>query len=286
MVRSVYVNGGWFPETEARISVFDRGFLMADAVYEVTCVLDGRLLDFDGHNRRLDRSLRELGFKNPFSRDEWLDLHREAVRRNALTDGFLYLQVTRGNPGDRDFALPGSDLPPGLVLFTQARPHPAEADLPGPGISVISLPDLRWQRRDIKTVQLLWPSLAKTEALRQGADDAWLVEDGHVTEGTSNNVWILRDGRLITRQTDHAILHGITRAVVLRLVQQTGIALEERPFTLAEAAAADEAFVTSAGAFVTPVVTLDGKPIASGLPGAVTTRLAKAFLRDSVARAI
>ncbi len=195
MTRIVYVNGDYLPETEARVSVFDRGFLMADGVYEVTSVLGGKLIDFAGHCRRLDRSLSELEISNPHSDDDWLAIHRELVARNGIVDGMVYLQVTRGNPGDRDFAYPPADLPPTVVLFTQSKPGLAESPMAKTGWRVISIPDARWARRDIKTVQLLYPSMGKMMAKKAGVDDAWFVEDGFVTEGTSNNAYIVNRQR-------------------------------------------------------------------------------------------
>ena len=279
-MRTVYVNGDYLPETEAAVSIFDRGFLMADGVYEVTSVLDGKLIDFDGHLARLERSLVELDMAKPAQFDELLDIHRELVRVNAITDGMVYLQVTRGAPGDRDFAFPDPPVAPTLVLFTQSKPGLADNPAAAAGIKVISIDDLRWGRRDIKTVQLLYPSMGKMMALKAGADDAWMVEDGHVTEGTSNNAYIVRNGRIVTRHLGNDILHGITRAAVLRFARETGMEVEERPFTLDEARAADEAFITSASAFVTPVVELDGAPVGDGRPGPVARRLRAVYLDE------
>ena len=187
MTRTVYLNGAYLPETEAKVSIFDRGFLMADGVYEVTSVLGGKLIDFGGHCVRLARSLSELEMQNPHSEAEWLAIHRELVQLNGITDGMIYLQVTRGNPGDRDFAYPSADTKPTVVLFTQDKPGLAENPAAKTGWRVISVPDVRWGRRDIKTVQLLYPSMAKMMAKKAGVDDSWFVEDGAVTEGTSNN---------------------------------------------------------------------------------------------------
>lgn len=280
MTRTVYVNGTYLPETEAKVSIFDRGFLMADGVYEVTSVLGGKLIDFAGHAARLARSLRELDMAAPCSDAELLAIHRELVARNDLVDGMIYLQVTRGNPGDRDFAYPGPEVKPTLVMFTQSKPGLADNPAAKTGWKVISVPDVRWGRRDIKTVQLLYPSMAKMMAKAAHVDDAWLVQDGVVTEGTSNNAYIVKGNRIITRQLSHDILHGITRAAVLRLAAAAQMEVEERPFTLAEAAQADEAFITSASAFVMPVVELDGKAIGTGKPGAVTARLREIYLDE------
>ncbi len=281
-MRTVYVNGDYLPETEATVSIFDRGFLMADGVYEVTSVLDGKLIDFAGHLARLERSLSELDMKKPAAFDDLLDIHRELVRVNDITDGLVYLQVTRGSDGDRDFAFPDpATTEPTLVLFTQSKPGLADNPAAKAGIKVIGIEDIRWGRRDIKTVQLLYPSMGKMMAKAAGADDAWMVEDGHVTEGTSNNAYIVKGGRIITRQLSNDILHGITRAAVLRFAREAQMQVEERPFTIDEAKAADEAFVTSASAFVMPVVEIDGAVIGTGKPGPVATRLREIYLEES-----
>ncbi len=280
MTRTVFVNGDYLPETEAKVSVFDRGFLMADGVYEVTSVLGGKLIDFAGHCRRLARSLDALEMTNPHSDDEWLAIHRELVARNGIVDGMVYLQVTRGNPGDRDFAYPAADLPPTVVLFTQSKPGLAESPAAKTGWKVISIPDMRWGRRDIKTVQLLYPSMGKMMAKKAGVDDAWFVEDGFVTEGTSNNAYIVKGNKIITRQLSHDILHGITRAAVLRFAREAQFEVEERNFSIAEAQDADEAFITSASAFVMPVVQIDGKDLGSGKPGPVAARMREIYLEE------
>jgi D-alanine transaminase len=282
MPRSVYVNGTWVDEAEATVSVFDRGFLMADGVYEVTSVLGGKLIDFPGHAARLARSLAELGMAAPVDDATLLELFRQAVARNGVEDGMVYLQVTRGNPGDRDFAFPDPAVTPAtIVIFTQSKPGLADTPAARTGWTVISVPDIRWGRRDIKTVQLLYPSMAKMMAKKAGADDAWLVEDGVVTEGTSNNAYIVKGNRIVTRNLGTEILHGITRAAVLRLAREAQMSVEERPFTIAEAQGADEAFITSASAFVMPVVGIDGRPVGSGRPGALTARLREIYLEES-----
>lgn len=280
MSRTVYLNGAYLPEDQAHISIFDRGFLMADGVYEVTSVLDGKLIDFDGHCARLARSLSELEMAAPCSDDELLAIHRELVRLNDIHEGMIYLQVTRGNPGDRDFAYPVAETKPTLVLFTQNKPGLADAPAAKTGWKVISVPDQRWGRRDIKTVQLLYPSMAKMMAKKAGVDDAWFTEDGFVTEGTSNNAYIVKGNQIITRQLTHDILHGITRAAVLRLAQAAQMQVVERPFTIAEAQAADEAFITSASAFVMPVVTVDGADLNGGKVGPIATRMREIYLEE------
>ncbi len=277
MSRWVHVNGDWLPEAAAKVSVFDRGFLFADGVYEVTSVLDGKLADFDGHAARLMRSLAALEMPAPCDRDRLLALHREAVARNDLTEGMVYLQVTRG-AAERDFAWPEAPEP-SVVLFTQARPL-VEAPAAQRGLRVITVPDLRWGRRDIKTVQLLYPSMAKMQAKAAGCDDAWMVEAGHVTEGTSNNAWIIAGGRIVTRGLGTEILHGITRAAVLRLADEAGLAIEERAFTPEEAKVADEAFATAATIFVMPVVEIDGVRLGDGTPGPLTRRLRALYIDE------
>ncbi|MFC3613741.1 D-amino-acid transaminase [Lutimaribacter marinistellae] len=286
MTRTVYVNGEYLPEGEAKVSVFDRGFLMADAVYEVTSVLGGKLIDFEGHAVRLKRSLDELDMAEPCSKDALLEIHRKLVELNGIDEGLVYLQVTRGSDGDRDFVFPAEDTPPTLVLFTQSKPGLADNPAAKKGAKVISIEDIRWGRRDIKTVQLLYPSMGKMMAKKAGADDAWMVEDGHVTEGTSNNAYIVKGGKIVTRPLSNGILHGITRKAVLRLAQEAQMEVEERLFTIDEAKQADEAFTTSASAFVMPVVEIDGVALGAGTPGPVATRLREIYLDEARKTAI
>ena len=282
MSRIVYLNGDYLPEEEAKVSIFDRGFVMADAVYEVTAVLGGKLIDFGGHYARLRRSLDELEMAEPLTEAELLAMNRALVEKNGIVDGMVYLQITRGNPGDRDFLFPDPATPPTVVAFTQVSDNLTAAPKPK---AVITVPDLRWDRRDIKTVQLLYPSMAKTMAVKAGADDAWLVDEaGNVTEGTSNNAYIVKAGKIITRPLSHDILHGITRAAIVRLAREAQMEVEERPFTVAEAQAADEAFVTSASQFATPVVRIDDATVGTGAPGPVAIRLREIYL-DEMRRA-
>jgi D-alanine transaminase len=280
MTRTVYVNGDYLPEGEAKVSIFDRGFLMADGVYEVTSVLEGKLVDFGGHLARLNRSLDALEMRNPLSDDDWLAVHRELVARNGVAEGMVYLQVTRGNPGDRDFVFPPADVAPTVVLFTQSKTGLADNPVAKTGMKVISVPDIRWGRRDIKTVQLLYPSMGKMMAKKAGVDDAWFTEDGFVTEGTSNNAYIVKGNRIITRALSSDILHGITRAAVLRFAREAQMEVEERNFSVDEAKAADEAFITSASAFVLPVVEIDGTAVGTGTPGKVAGRLREIYLDE------
>ncbi|WP_281984403.1 D-amino-acid transaminase [Thalassorhabdomicrobium marinisediminis] len=281
MSRIVYLNGDYLPEEEAKISIFDRSFLMADGVYEVTSVLDGKLIDFAGHAKRLERSLAELDMQKPDNFDDLLEIHRELVRRNDINEGMIYLQVSRGSAGDRDFVYPDASVKPTLVLFTQNKPGLADNPKAREGFKIISIEDQRWGRRDIKTTQLLYPSMGKMMAKAAGCDDAWLVEDGHVTEGTSNNAYIVKGDTIITRHLSNDILHGITRAAVLRFAREAQMKVEERAFTIEEAQQADEAFVTSASTFVMPVVEIDGAAIGSGTPGPVAGRLRDIYLEES-----
>ncbi len=282
MTRTVYLNGEYLPETEAKVSIFDRAFLMADGVYEVTSVLGGKLIDFAGHAKRLEQSLNELDMPKPAAFDDLLEIHRELVRLNGIDEGMIYLQITRGAPGDRDFVFPDPETTePTLVLFTQNKPGLADNPVAKKGIKVISIEDVRWGRRDIKTTQLLYPSMGKMMAKKAGADDAWMVEDGFVTEGTSNNAYIVKGNKIITRALSHDILHGITRAAVLRFAREAQMEVEERNFSIDEAKEADEAFVTSASTFVMPVVEIDGVALGDGVPGNRALRLREIYLDES-----
>lgn len=277
-MRTIYLNGNYVPEKEGKVSVFDRGFLFSDAVYEVVSVIDGKLIDFDGHMSRLTRSLGELGIMGAPDSAAWLGICRELVQLNALKEGMIYWQVTRGSPDDRSFFFPPNGTPPTVLAFTQSVTlvdNPSAAT----GIKVVTLPDLRWGRADIKTTQLLYASMMKMEAKARGADDAWMVRDGFVTEGTSQNAHIItKDGVLVTHQLDRNILHGITRVAVLELTDDLELKFEERAFTVAEAQDGAEAFVSAASAFVMPVVEIDGVKLGDGKPGPVATALRKAYI--------
>lgn len=284
-MRTVYVNGEYLPENEAKVSIFDRGFLFADGIYEVTTVVDGKLIGFEGHIKRLQRSADELKMNIKVDEAEMLDIHRQLVERNNITQGMIYLQYTRGNPGDRDFAFPPEGTKPTLVMFTQEK-QVTGTSVEENGLKVVSLEDLRWGRRDIKTVQLLYPSLAKMEAKERGADDAWLMQDGCVTEGTSNNAYIVKDGTIITRDLSNDILHGITRKSILACARLLQMKVEERAFTIEEAYAADEAFATSASGFANPVVEIDGKAVGTGKPGEVCAKLRELYLSENMKAAV
>jgi D-alanine transaminase len=284
MDRTVYLNGAWVAEGDAKVSVFDRGFLFADAIYEVTAIIHGKLVDYPGHLARLKRSLDALGIAMPVAEAELLDLHKEIARRNGIEDGLIYLQVSRGVQ-DRDFVFPEA-MEPTFVMFTQTK---KVLDNPKwkTGLSVKTVPEGRWSDRQIKTVQLLYSSLRKTEANRQGYDDVLFVENGHITEASSANFHIVtQEGVLVTRDLSNALLHGITRGSILHLARQADLKVEERAFTPEEAKAASEAFVTSATSFVTPVVKMDGDTIGNSEVGPITRRLLDIYIREQLSAGI
>jgi D-alanine transaminase len=279
MSRIVYVNGAYVPEEEAKVSVFDRAFLFGDGVYEVTAVLDRKLVDFQPHLARLDRSLKEIALTAPLSPAELRRLHKELVARNNVTEGIVYLEITRG-AAERDFAYP-VDARPTVVAFTQSQPL-IENPYATTGARVITIPDLRWKRRDIKSTAMLAQAMGKQEAKLKGAYEAWMVEDGCVTEGTSSSAFILdAQGVVRTQPLGHHILPGVTRRAVLRLAALEGISLEERPFTVAEALAAREAFMTAASAFVLPIVEIDGVPIGDGKPGGIARTFRSLYIEEA-----
>ncbi len=282
MSRLVYCNGDYCSEEEAKVSIFDRGLLFADGVYEVVGVLEGKLLDFERHMARLDRSLGELSMENPLSRDELLEIHRRLVAENGLTEGLVYLQITRG-AADRDFVWE-EGMTPTVFLFTQEKPLMEDRETQT-GIAMKSVEDLRWARRDIKSVGLLAQVLAKRAAKAAGAKEALMVMDGVVTEGGATSVFIVKDGKVITRPLSNLILPGVTRGALLELAEETDIEIEERPVTLAETYEADEAFITGASTFW-PVIEIDGKRIGGGQPGPVARRLRELYLKHARATAI
>ncbi len=276
-MRQAWVNGVYVAADEARISPFDRGFLFADGVYEVTAVYGGRLIDMERHLDRLGRSLRELKFGTLPDRKELEEVHRRLVADNGIDEGYVYLQVTRGAYAGRDFVAPDA---PRLTCFAFAEAR-ALIDTPAArnGSRIVTLPDIRWARRDIKSTGLLAQALAKTEAKRQGADDAWLAApDGFVTEGASSNAWIVtQGGEIITRELSNMILAGVTRHALFDALGQRGRRITERAFTVEEAKAAAEAFTTAATGLVTPVVEIDGVRLGDGRPGRVTREVQKAY---------
>ena len=287
MSRVAYVNGTYVPHGQAVVHVEDRGFQFADGVYEVWSVFDGKLADFDGHMTRLARSLTELRIAIPMTRDALTRVLKETVRRNRVRNGIVYLQVTRGT-ARRDHPFPPEGTPPSVIVTARsmsAVKAEAQADR---GVAVITQPDIRWGRCDIKTVGLLPNILAKQAARERGAYEAWFVDDmGLVTEGSSTNAWIVDEhGRLRTRDTQANILRGITRAAILALVEQEKIELDERPFSVDEAKRAREAFFTAAGAFVMPAISIDGTTIGDGKPGPVTRKLRALYLDQAKRDAI
>jgi D-alanine transaminase len=279
MSRTVYVNGLYVPEEAAKVSVFDRAFLFGDGVYEVTAVLDRRLVDFEPHLARLDRSLKEIGLAPPLSHDDLRALHAELIARNGVEEGIVYLQITRGS-ADRDFAYPEKTAP-SVVAFTQSRPLIA-SPYATTGVKVVTIPDLRWKRRDIKSTSMLAQAMGKQEAKARGAYEAWMVEEGRVTEGTSSSAFILdAEGVIRTQPLGPHILPGVTRRAVLRLAALEGFSLEERPFSVSEALAAREAFMTAASAFVLSVVEIDGVAIGSGRPGPMAQAFRSLYIEEA-----
>jgi D-alanine transaminase len=278
MARIAYVNGRYLPHADARVHVEDRGFQFADGVYEVCEVLGGRMVDERRHMQRLTRSLTELGMALPMPLNALAIVLRETIRRNRVQDGLVYLQITRGQ-ARRDFLFPAPGTKPSVVVTARNLDHAKIDRTAADGIAVVTVPDNRWARVDIKSVSLLPNVLAKEAARTAGAREAWFVDkDGFVTEGASSNAWIVtRDGTLITRPADSGILRGVTRTVVLDLVASQKLAFEERKFSVDEAYAAREAFVTSASQTVMPVVSIDGRPVGNGAPGLVATALRRDF---------
>jgi D-alanine transaminase len=280
-----YVNGSFVPLAEAKVSVLDRGFLFADGIYEVAAVLDGKLIDSASHLARLERSVGEIGLALPESIARIEELQKELIARNKLDNGMVYLQVTRGADKSRDFPFP-KGVTPTLIMFVTAKDI-INAVSAKTGICVITVPDIRWERRDIKSVALLAQVLAKQAAAAAGAAEAWMIEDGHITEGGSSTAFILtQDDVIVTRQNSNAILPGCTRKAVIALAEERQLKVEERAFTIAEALAAKEAFITSASSFVQPVVTIDGNAVGDGKPGPIATRLREIYVDFARATAV
>jgi D-amino acid aminotransferase len=279
--RTVYLNGEWLPENEAKVSIFDRGFLFADAIYEVTAVVDGKIFDFKGHSARLRRSLDMLGIAIALSERDLLDLHKQIARRNRMTEGLIYLQISRGVQ-DRNFLIP-DDLCPTVTMFTQAKSIRDNPKLEN-GIAVRTSPDRRWALRQIKSTQLLYSSLEKTESARQGFDDVLFVEDGYITEGGSANFHVMTaNGTLVTRQLSNALLHGTARRSILDIARAIGLRTEERALTPDEAKDASEAFITDSVNLLMPVVSIDRQQVGSGKPGPVSIRLRDLYIADRLA---
>ena len=272
-----YVNGAFVPLSEAKVSVLDRGFLFADGIYEVAAVMEGKLIDNDSHLARLERSVGEIRLPLPETIARIKEIQHELVKRNRLENGLVYMEVTRGADNGRDFVFP-KGVKPTLVMFTSVKDI-VNAASAKTGIGVITVPDIRWERRDVKSIGLLAQVLAKQAAAEAGAGEAWMIQDGQVTEGGSSSAFILtKDDVLVTRQNSTAILPGCTRKAVVKLAEERQLRVEERPFTVEEALRAKEAFITSASLFVQPVVKIDGKPVADGKPGPMATRLREIYI--------
>lgn len=280
-----YVNGDFVPLSEAKVSILDRGFLFADGIYEVAAVLDGKLIDNASHLARLERSVGEISLALPETTERIQEIQKELVRRNNLVNGMVYLEVTRGADTGRDFAFP-TGVKPTLIMFTSVKDI-VNAPSARTGISVITVPDIRWARRDIKSVALLAQVLAKQAAAEAKAGEAWMVEDGKVTEGGSSSCFILtQDDVIVTRQNGSEILPGCTRKAVVKLAEERQLRIEERPFSVEEAIGAKEAFITSATVFVQAVVSIDGKRVGDGKPGPMTNRLREIYVDFAKATAV
>ena len=283
MSRIVYLNGKYFKESEAKISIFDRGLLFADSVYEVTAVIDNKLIDFPAHIERLENSLNELEIKNIFSYDLLLKMHKKLVNKNKFSnkEGLIYMQVSRGTI-ERDFLIKDKDVTPNIFAFTQEK-NLTDVDYKTNGLEIITRNDLRWQRKDIKTTQLLFATLIKTEAYKLGADDAWLIDgDGFVNEGTSNNAYIIdKNNKIITRNLSNKLLPGITRKTIIEVAKKLKLSIEERPFTVKEALESNEAFISSASTLIAPVTKIDKNNIGKGHIGPITEILRETYIKIS-----
>ena len=283
MSRIVYLNGKYYKESEAKISIFDRGLLFADSVYEVTAVIDNKLIDFPAHIERLENSLNELEIKNIFSYDLLLKMHKDLVNKNKFSnkEGLIYMQVSRGTI-ERDFLIKDKDVSPNIFAFTQDKKL-TDVNYKTNGLEIITRNDLRWQRKDIKTTQLLFATIIKTEAHKLGADDAWLIDgDGFVNEGTSNNAYIIdKNNNIITRNLSNKLLPGITRKTIIEVAKKLKLSIEERPFTVKEALESNEAFISSASTLIAPVTKIDKNNIGKGQMGPITEILRETYIKIS-----
>ncbi|CAO6123436.1 IlvE Branched-chain amino acid aminotransferase/4-amino-4-deoxychorismate lyase [Candidatus Pelagibacterales bacterium] len=283
-MRQVYINGDFKKEDEAKVSVFDRGLLFSDSLYEVTTVINGKLIDFNNHMKRLDRSMTELKFKKLLNHLDILIFHRKLIELNNLKEGMIYLQVTRG-VADRSFDMPKDKIEPTVLAFTQEKKI-IDSESAKNGIKVMTLDDMRWKRCDIKTTQLLYASMAKTEATEKGFDDAWMLREGYVTEGSSSNAWIIKGKIIMTRQSDNLILTGITRDAIFKCAKDLGYEVVTKNITLQDAQSASEAFITSATAFVMPVVKINASQIGDGKPGKFVTALREEYIKQALESSI
>ena len=283
-MRQVYINGEFKKEDEAKVSVFDRGLLFSDSLYEVTTVINGKLIDFNNHMKRLDRSMTELKFKKLLNHLDILIFHRKLIELNNLKEGMIYLQVTRGI-ADRSFDMPKDKIEPTVLAFTQEKKI-IDSESAKNGIKVMTLDDMRWKRCDIKTTQLLYASMAKTEATEKGFDDAWMLREGYVTEGSSSNAWIIKGKIIMTRQSDNLILSGITRDVIFKCAKDLGYEVVTKNITLPDAQSASEAFITSSTACVMPVIKINASQIGDGKPGKFVTALREEYIKQALENSI
>ena len=283
-MRQVYINGEFKKEDEAKVSVFDRGLLFSDSLYEVTTVINGKLIDFNNHMKRLDRSMTELKFKKLLNHEDILAFHRKLIELNNLKEGMIYLQVTRG-VADRSFDMPKDEIKPTVLAFTQEKII-IDSESAKNGIKVMTLDDMRWKRCDIKTTQLLYASMAKTEATEKGFDDAWMIRQGYITEGSSSNAWIIKGKIIMTRHSDNLILSGITRDAIFKCAKDLGYEVVTKNISLQDAQSANEAFITSATACVMPVVKINTNQVGDGKPGKFVTALRAEYIKQAVAGAI
>ncbi len=283
-MRQVYINGDFKKEDEAKVSVFDRGLLFSDSLYEVTTVINGKLIDFNNHMKRLDRSMTELKFKKLLNHLDILIFHRKLIELNNLKEGMIYLQVTRG-VADRSFDMPKDKIEPTVLAFTQEKKI-IDSESAKNGIKVMTLDDLRWKRCDIKTTQLLYASMAKTIATEKGFDDAWMLREGYVTEGSSSNAWIIKGKTIMTRQSDNLILSGITRDAIFKCAKDLGYEVVTKNITLPDVQSASEAFITSATACVMPVVKINTSQIGDGKPGKFVTALREEYIKQALESSI
>ena len=283
-MRQVYINGDFKKEDEAKVSVFDRGLLFSDSLYEVTTVINGKLIDFNNHMKRLDRSMTELKFKKLLNHLDILIFHRKLIELNNLKEGMIYLQVTRG-VADRSFDMPKDKIEPTVLAFTQEKKI-IDSESAKNGIKVMTLDDMRWKRCDIKTTQLLYASMAKTEATEKGFDDAWMIRQGYITEGSSSNAWIIKGKIIMTRQSDNLILSGITRDAIFKCAKDLGYEVVTKNISLPDAQSASEAFITSATAFIMPVVKINNNQIGDGKPGKFVTALRAEYIKQALQSAI
>jgi D-alanine transaminase len=283
-MRQVYINGEFKKEDEAKVSIFDRGLLFSDSLYEVTTVINGKLIDFNNHMKRLDRSMTELKFKKLLNHEDILAFHRKLIELNNLKEGMIYLQVTRGVV-DRSFDMPKDEIKPTVLAFTQEKII-IDSESAKNGIKVMTLDDMRWKRCDIKTTQLLYASMAKTEATEKGFDDAWMIRQGYITEGSSSNAWIIKGKIIMTRHSDNLILSGITRDAIFKCAKDLGYEVVTKNISLSDAQSANEAFITSATACVMPVVKINTNQIGDGKPGKFVTALRAEYIKQALASAI